>query len=81
MPCQTEMGQAQGARARAESRDREEDKVKVEEGDKEWEERWVEVDHLHVLQATVCVRNADTRLRIRSDSPAAGKVAPSAEQK
>jgi hypothetical protein len=73
--CQTETEQAQEVREQAK------DKVRVEEEDEEQEERWVVVDHPHVLQGTAFVRTADLRLVIRSASLAAGRFARNAEQK
>jgi len=86
MPCRIKTVQAREGRGRVEDKaqaeDRAPDKVQAEAGEEEWAKPVaVAVDHLRVLQVTVCAPNADSRLRIRSDFPAAGRAAPNAEQK
>jgi len=85
MPCRTEMVQAREQekdRVPAEAREQEEAKARAEEEDEEWTEpAVVQVDQWPVRQATVRARNAVTRLRIRSDLPAAGRAARSAGPK
>ena len=84
MPCRIRTVQAREGRGRVEDKaqaeDKAPDKVQAEAGEEEWAKP-VAVDHLRVLQVTVCAPNADSRLRIRSDFPAAGRAARNAEQK
>lgn len=88
MPCRIKTVQAREGRGRVEDKvqaeDRAPDKVQAEAGEEEWAKpvaAAVAVDHLRALQVTVCAPNADSRLRIRSDFPAAGRTVRNAEQK
>ena len=63
-----------------------EDKARVEDRGSEGGAEWAgpgssSVNHVQMLQATACARNAGTRDYIRSDFPVAERSARNAEQK